>query len=190
MRSEGVGIRSSSGGGLVAEWRAVQRMSRLAEQLQGWGRAVRREWRFVVATFAASGVGYLGSAGAPVIVQALIESGLDYQHAGDLGTIELTVLAITSTIVLPFVTRVSHRKLAIGGAAVAAVGLLISVNSIDYTAMVIGRVITGAGSGFAISAANAAVAAREDAERIFALIWTMGGGITASLSINLPGIVE
>jgi predicted MFS family arabinose efflux permease len=55
--------------------------------------------------------------------------------------------------------------------------------------MVVGRVLTGIGSGLAISGANAAVAARKDAERIFAIIWTLGGGITASLSIWLPGIV-
>jgi len=164
--------------------------SRLADELRVLGRAVKREWHFVIATFAASGVGYLGSAGAPVIVSALIESGLDYQQAGDLGTIELTMLAITSMIVLPYITHVSHRLLAIGGAVMAAAGLVISILSVDYSVMVIGRVLTGAGSGFAISGANAAIAARKDAERIFALIWTMGGGITASLSINLPAVVE
>ena len=57
--------------------------------------SVRAEWHFVIATFAASGVGYLGSAGAPIIVQGLIDAGLDTQQAGDLGTVELTMLAIT-----------------------------------------------------------------------------------------------
>ncbi|MCH7866053.1 MAG: MFS transporter [Myxococcales bacterium] len=150
---------------------------------------VRAEWQFVVATFAASGVGYLGSAGAPIIVQALIDSGLGTQQAGDLGTVELTMLAIASTVVTPFVTRVSHRKLAMGGAILAIIGLLISVMSVSYGAMLIGRVITGTGSGLAISGANAAVAARNDAERIFALIWTMGGGITAALAYGLPYVV-
>ena len=151
---------------------------------------VRQEWQFVMATFAASGVGYLGSAGAPVIVAGLIDAGLDTQQAGDLGTVELMMLAVTSTLVTPFVARVSHRKLAMGGAALAAVGLLISVMSESYSAMIIGRVLTGSGSGLAISGANAAVAAREDAERIFALIWTMGGGITASLAAGLDSVVK
>ena len=35
---------------------------------------VKREFRFVLATFAASGIGYLGSAAAPIIVQALIDA--------------------------------------------------------------------------------------------------------------------
>jgi hypothetical protein len=56
--------------------------------------------------------------------------------------------------------------------------------------MIVGRIVTGAGSGLAISGANAAVAAREDAERIFAIIWTMGGAITASLAMYLPRVVE
>jgi MFS family permease len=151
---------------------------------------VRREYRFVLATFAASGIGYLGSAAAPVIVNALIETGLDHRQAGDLGMIELLALAATSTLITPYVPIVSHRKLAISGTLIAAVGLLISALSVGYTSMILGRVATGVGSGLAISGANAAVAAREDAERIFAIIWTMGGAITASLAMYLPRVVE
>jgi predicted MFS family arabinose efflux permease len=151
---------------------------------------VRREYRFVLATFAASGIGYLGSAAAPVTVNALIDAGLDYQRAGDLGTIELLTLALTSTLIAPYVPIVSHRKLAVGGTLVTALGLLISALSVGYTPMIVGRILTGVGSGFAISGANAAVAAREDAERIFAIIWTMGGAVTASLAMYLPRVVE
>jgi MFS family permease len=151
---------------------------------------VRREYRFVLATFAASGIGYLGSAAAPVIVNALIGAGLDHQQAGDLGTIELLSLAVATILVTPYVPIVSHRKLAVGGTLMAALGLVISALSVGYTPMIVGRIATGIGSGFAISGANAAVAAREDAERIFAIIWTMGGAITASLAMYLPRVVE
>jgi MFS family permease len=139
---------------------------------------VRREYQFVLATFAASGIGYLGSAAAPALVNALIDTGLDHQQAGDLGTIELSALAVAVTLITPYVPIVSHRKLAVGGTLLAALGLAISAFSVGYTAMIVGRIAIGAGSGLAISGANAAVAAREDAERIFAIIWTMGGGIT------------
>ena len=141
-------------------------MSQTATQPESAFTRLQQEWRFVVATFAASGVGYLGSAGAPIIVQALIDAGLNTKQAGDLGTVELMTLAVTSTLVTPFVTRVSHRQLAIGGAGIAAVGLLLSTMSESYSAMIIGRILTGGGSGLAISGANAAVAARKDAERI------------------------
>ena len=151
---------------------------------------VRREYRFVLATFAASGIGYLGSAAAPVIVNALIEAGLDHRQAGDLGTIELMTLAAASTLITPYVPIVSHRKLAVGGTLMAVLGLVISALSVGYTPMIVGRIAIGAGSGLAISGANAAIAAREDAERIFAIIWTMGGAITASLAMYLPGVVE
>ena len=151
---------------------------------------VRREYRFILATFAASGIGYLGSAAAPVIVNALIEAGLDHQQAGDLGTIELLTLAVASTLITPYVPIVSHRKLAVGGTLIAALGLVISALSVGYTSMIVGRIATGLGSGLAISGANAAVAAREDAERVFAIIWTMGGAVTASLAMYLPGVVD
>jgi MFS family permease len=151
---------------------------------------VRREYRFVLAAFAASGIGYLGSAAAPVIVNALIDVGLDYKQAGDLGTIELSALALAAALITPYVAIVSHRKLAIVGVLMAALGLVISALSVGYTPMIVGRIATGVGSGLAISGANAAVAAREDAERIFAIIWTMGGAITASLAMFLPRVVE
>jgi MFS family permease len=151
---------------------------------------VRREYRFVLATFAASGIGYLGSAAAPVLVNALIDAGLDHQQAGDLGTIELLTLAAASTLITPYVPIISHRKLAVSGTLMAALGLVISAFSASYTPMIVGRIVTGVGSGLAISGANAAVAAREDAERIFAIIWTMGGAITALLAMYLPRMVE
>ncbi|MBW2543265.1 MAG: MFS transporter [Deltaproteobacteria bacterium] len=148
-----------------------------------------REWRFILATFAATGVGYLGSNVGPVIVQALIDSGMRHQQAGDLGTIELLTLAICTTLVAPVVPRVSHRKLAVGGALIAALGAAISAMSESYAAMILGRIVIGAGSGLAIAGANAAVSAREDAERIFAIIWTLGGGITVGIAVFLPLVV-
>jgi MFS family permease len=147
---------------------------------------LRREWDYVAGVFAGSGVGYLGTAGAPVIVAALIAFGLGTQEAGDLGTIELTTLAITSTAVMPLVTRISHRRLMIFGAVIAVVGLAGSMGSESFAAMALGRVLIGGGSGLAISGANAAVAARGDAERVFALIWTAGGALTAGLAFGLP----
>jgi len=164
-------------------------MPTLRERFDAFRLAVSREGKFIFGTFAASGIGYLGSAGAPFIVVALIEFGLNHQQAGDLGTIELTTLALSSMLMTPLVPHVSHRKLAIGGVATAMLGLVISALSTSYFPMMIGRVIIGAGSGLAISGANAAVAAREDAERIFAIIWTMGGGTTAALALIMPRLV-
>jgi MFS family permease len=151
---------------------------------------VDRDGRFVLATFCASGVGYLGTSAAPIIVIALLQSGLSHARAGDLGTIELTTMAVSSIIVAPFVPRISHRKLALRGGVIAALGVALSALSVDYTAMVLGRVVIGVGSGLAISGANAAVGAREDAERIFAIIWTLGGAVTSILALTLPYLVE
>ena len=165
-------------------------MPNLRQRLDVFRLAVNREGRFIFGTFAASGIGYLGSAGAPFIVVALIEAGLSHQQVGDLGTIELGTLALSTMLMTPLVPYVSHRKLAIGGVAVALAGLVISaLSSAHFFPMMIGRIIIGTGSGLAISGANAAVAAREDAERIFAIIWTMGGAITAFLALIMPRLV-
>jgi predicted MFS family arabinose efflux permease len=147
---------------------------------------LRREWQYVSGVFAGSGVGYVQTAGAPVIGAALIEAGLSTQEVGDLGAIELATLAVTSTAVMPMVTWVSHRRILVLGTLMAVVGLAISIASEGLMTMVLGRVLTGGGSGLAFSGANAAVAARGDAERVFALIWTAGGAVTASLTFGLP----
>jgi MFS family permease len=144
----------------------------------------------LLATFAATGVGYLGSNVGPVIVQALIDSGMRHQQAGDLGTIELLTLATCTMVMAPTVARVSHRKLALGGTLLAALGTAISALSENYAPMILGRIVIGVGSGLAIAGANAAISAREDAERIFAIIWTLGGGATAAIAVFLPLAVE
>ena len=125
-----------------------------------------------------------------MIVQALIDSGMRRQQTGDLGTIELMTVAMCTVLVTPVVDRVSHRKLALVGALLAALGAAISALSESYAPMILGRIVIGAGSGLAIAGANAAISAREDAERIFALIWTLGGGATAGIAVFLPLAVE
>jgi len=159
-------------------------------KLTAFGAWVEREWRFILATFAASGIGYLGSAAAPFIVQALIQFGFTHEQAGNFGTIELTTLAIGTTVLTPLVPHVSHRKLAFSGLVIAAIGVAILGLGDQFATLAVGRVIKGTGSAMAISGANAAVAARVDAERIFAIIWTLGGGVTAALAAYLPYVVH
>jgi len=125
-----------------------------------------------------------------VTVQALIDSGMRRQQTGDLGTVELLTVAICTLFVTPVVDRVSHRKLAVVGALLAALGAAISALSESYAPMVLGRIVIGVGSGLAIAGGNAAVSAREDAERIFAIIWALGGGITVAIALYLPLVVQ
>jgi hypothetical protein len=100
----------------------AQTMPKFRVGLDAFLIGVRREYRFVLATFAASGIGYLGSAAAPVLVQALIDAGLDHHQAGDLGAIELLSLALATVVISPYVPKISHRKLAIGGTLMANSG--------------------------------------------------------------------
>jgi len=162
-------------------------MTTRSERLAAFPNLLKRNWKFVVATFAASGAGYLGSSAAPVTVQALLDgTGFNEQDVGILGTIELLTLALTSFAMVPVVPRVSHRLLAVAGAIVTAIGFAMTAVTETFPAFATGRIVIGIGSGAAIAGANAAIAARADAERIYAIIWTGGGGITAMLSGLLP----
>jgi MFS family permease len=69
-------------------------------------------------------------------------------------------------------------------------GFATSALSGDSASMFLGRALIGIGAGLALSAANAAVAARGNAERIFALIWTLGGLVAATFAMMLPRVVE
>jgi predicted MFS family arabinose efflux permease len=168
-------------------------MTTRRERVAAFPNMLKRNWnnwkfgKFVLATFAASGVGYLGSSAAPVTVQALLDgTSFNEQDVGILGTVELSTLALTSFAMVPVVPRVSHRLLAVAGAIVAALGFALSAVSEAFLPFAIARIIIGIGSGAAIAGANAAIAARADAERIYAIIWTGGGGVTALLSGLLP----
>jgi MFS family permease len=170
----------------------LQTVPTLSEKFAAFRSFVASEHTFILAAFASSGAGYLGSTAAPFLLDALYKSGLNYQQAGDLGMVELLTLAVVATLIGPIVPRFSHRKLAFTGCLMAAAGVATSAmcGVDDYALMMVGRLITGTGSALAISGANAAVAAREDAERIFALIWTMGGGITAALPQIMPRLAD
>ena len=166
-------------------------MTTRRERLDAFLAVVQSNWKFLVATFAASGLGYLGSSAAPVLVQALLDgTSFNEQDVGLLGTIELSTLAATLFVLVPFVPHVSHRMLAVVGAIVTALGFGLTALSGAFLPFVIGRIIIGIGGGLAIAGANAAIAARADAERIYAIIWTAGGGVTAMLSGLLPLLVR
>ncbi|HXV37331.1 MAG TPA: MFS transporter [Myxococcota bacterium] len=167
-----------------------QRPSEPGASLRVFAASLRRDFRFVLAAFAASAVGLVGAIAAPILVQALIEAGFDHQRVGDLAGVELLSLALVAAIATRFVPRVSHRRLAVGGLSLAAAGFATSAVSGDLAAMFVGRALTGAGAGLALSGANAAVASRGDAERIFALIWTLGGLVAAGFAMTLPRMVD
>ena len=151
---------------------------------------ITRDWRFILATFAGTGASFLSTGAAPLTVQVLSDAGFDRQQVGDLATIELATLAVTSLLMTSCVARLSRRMLATVGVLLAAVGFATSALSQSFEAMVVGRLISGAGSGVAMAATYAAIAARLDAERIFAINWILGGLAVAALAIYLPGWIE
>jgi predicted MFS family arabinose efflux permease len=130
----------------------------------------RSELKLLLGAVAAYCVGYLGSNLMPILVTTLLDgTGLDEQAAGLLGSIELTVLAI-------------------GGAAIAGFGFAASANAGTFTAMVVGRLIIGAGAGVAIAAANATLASARDPDRMFAFAYVLGGALAAVLIAGFPKV--
>jgi predicted MFS family arabinose efflux permease len=147
----------------------------------------RSELKLLLGAVAAYAVGYLGANLMPFFVTALLDgTRLDEQAVGLLGSIELTALAIGSVVLAPWVTRLSRRKLAITGAAIAGCGFAASANAETFAAMAAGRLVIGIGAGIAIAAANAALASARDPDRMFALAYLLGGLVAAALMAGLP----
>lgn len=145
------------------------------------------EAQFQIACIAAFGVGYLGSYSAAVINPwILAQTPLDEPAVGVLGSIELLLLALFSLVLAPLAPRVSYRGLAIAGCAAATFGYVLSSQTVAFGPMAAARVIMGIGAGIAIVAVNAAVAASDDPDRRFAMIYAVGGIVAAAYVVGLP----
>ncbi len=145
------------------------------------------EVRFQTAAIAAFGVGYLGSYSAAVINPSLLaETALDEPAVGLLGSIELLLLAFFSLVLAPFAPRFSYRGIALAGCLAAGFGYAMSAQSAAFGPMALARVIMDIGAGIAIVAVNAAVAASDDPDRRFAMIYTVGGILAAVYVAGLP----
>lgn len=141
----------------------------------------------LVSIVAATGVGLGGSTAMPQLLGALIDGrGLEASAAGLLGSLELGMVAIASLLVAPRVGRTSRLGLALGGAALAALGHLASAAADSYALLAVARLVAGCGAGLALAAGNATVAAAADPDRLYARVSVLGGLAAAVLLLLLP----
>ena len=75
----------------------------------------------VWAVLGTTGVGLLGSNTMPVLVGGLVDGlGLDTTAVGLLASLELLGVAVGGLLVVPFVARVSRRRMALLGSGLAS----------------------------------------------------------------------
>jgi predicted MFS family arabinose efflux permease len=145
----------------------------------------------LVAVVAGWGSGLLSVNAMPLTTSALLEgSGLREQAVGWLGTLEISAIAVASMAAVPWVSRISRRFLAVVGVLLVAVGSTLAGMSESFAAMAAARLVAGTGGGLAAAAANATIAATPNPERMFALVFLLGGVLAAAIAAGLPYAIE
>jgi predicted MFS family arabinose efflux permease len=130
----------------------------------------------MLGVLAATGVGASGANMMPILLGAVTDAwALDPGAAGLLGTLELVAGALGSLAIAPRAAAVSRRRLALGAGALAATGYLLSAAAGGYASLAFVRVATGVCCGLALAAGNAAAAGARDPDRLFALVYVLGG---------------
>jgi len=152
---------------------------------------LRAELALVIGVLAATGVGASGANLMPILLGAVTDAlALDPRAAGLLGTLELVAGALGSLVIAPRAAAVSRRRLAIGGGLLAAIGYLLSAAAGSYASLALVRVATGAVCGLALAAGNAAAAGSRDPDRLFALVYLVGGTAVTLIIWSLQFVVE
>lgn len=141
----------------------------------------------LVAVLAATGIGLLGSNTMPILVGALIDGlGMDEGGVGLFASLELGGVALGSLGVAALAARISRRRAGLLGGAIAALGYAAAAAAPSAAPLAAARFVAGLGCGVAMAAGNAAAAAVDEPDRLFARVAFFGGGVAAVMLGLLP----
>jgi predicted MFS family arabinose efflux permease len=107
---------------------------------------------------------------APVLLDALQRGGLSGGTAGILFSFELVVSALTTLLVPTVCPPHSARRGALLGGALAILGAVLTMISPAFAALLVARLIAGAGAGIVAAEATMVVARGIDRERLIAAL--------------------
>ena len=146
----------------------------------------------LAAVVATSSLGYLGSGLSPLFVGSLMnELQIDEAAVGWLGSAELSGFAVGALALAPFAARISRRGAATAGALVAALGFGCAAFASTTGDLAATRIVAGLGCGLTLAAGNAAAAAVEEPDRLFARVLLIQGALGAVSFFVFPlGLVR
>jgi len=134
---------------------------------------------------AANSAAYVGYTTLPFLMGVLSQSGvLSLADAGTLGSLELAAMAITALVLAPKVTRVSPKKLAFTGAAIAISAHLLSGLVDGFEMLMPLRILAGLGEGALIATAGPLPARSSTPEKLSAKA-TLASGLVWALVLSV-----
>jgi predicted MFS family arabinose efflux permease len=139
---------------------------------------------------AALGLQFFSASGLPLILGSIADRiGLQASQVGLLGTLELAAIAVASTGIAPIAARGSRVLLAIVGCVVTAAGQLLAVPATTFALLAVSRVVAGLGMGVAAGAAQTAVAASPQPDRLFSMYFAASTALGALFLVILPQLI-
>lgn len=140
---------------------------------------------------AASAAAYVGYTTLPFLMGVLSESGgLSLADAGTLGSLELAAMAVTALLLAPRVSRLSPKKMALIGAAIAISAHCISAVVTGFEALVPFRILAGIGEGTLIATSGPLLARSSTPEKLSGQATVVAGFIWAVVLSFFPLAVK
>jgi predicted MFS family arabinose efflux permease len=153
-------------------------------------KAIAVELRIAVSVIGALGLQFFAAGAIPLLLGSVTDQlNLTASQAGLLGTLELSGVAIAATATAPIVARQSRVLIAMLGCVLAAVGQLTAMLAETLAILSFSRVVAGAGMGIAAAAAQAAISASTQPDRLFGIFFAAFTPLGALLLLALPHLI-
>lgn len=134
--------------------------------------------------------GSFGSWVVPVQTGLFVDDfNLSIPQSGLLGTVEIGGMSLAMLLAAPLTRRYSRARLAMVGAAIAALSQLLTILFIDYAPLVMIRLCTGLGCGLIYGAILAATASVQEPDRLMGLGQTLMNIAFAAIFFVAPRLI-
>ena len=146
--------------------------------------------RLVFGVWAGSFVGLIPGTLAAFLVGGLIaDRGFDPIDAGILGSGEMIVLAVASTLLAPYMIRLPVVPISVAGGLLTGLAHLVSALLTSFWPLLALRVLAGAGEGLMLAAAAATAARTQDPDRVYGIGFATSMGMMIVLSPLLGAVI-
>ena len=126
---------------------------------------------------------------SPLIIGGLIVGlNIGEMEAGGLVTIELVMIAFTSLGLAPFMHRIPHHLLAIGGASLLLIANLFSAFQPSLEGLYLWRILAGAGTGCVIATFNAAIAGAASPVKLYGYGSAAAYTVTSIIAVTMTSM--
>jgi predicted MFS family arabinose efflux permease len=144
-------------------------------------------FKSAVAVYAAIwGTGFLSYIAMPYLIGSVADGmGLGVDKAGLLGSVELSVVALSAFGVSSKLRVLPRRKIAMLGGVIAIAGHALSLLTNSIEALMACRVLAGIGAGMALAIGNACLAAAHDPSKAYGQVMMLLGVVGAGIVVGL-----